>query len=295
MRVDDVFSCVQYTLNMGNMHFRYCAICSTIGYMKKFCILTVCIFALFFNHSAQACSPAPGWPIPLEEQYIQSPTVFVGTVQSVVQDKSIYGDYRIMFDIAKGYKNTQAGTTQVIMVRGSSAACGYDDAYSMFPIGSVWAIYADETFGSSSLSQNTKYNSITEAIVKVDAIAQEEKPTICPMHYAPVCGRIDTGIRCITTPCDSTEDITYGNSCMLQGSGAEFLYEGECKDETPLPPQKPVVNKPVVHPPIESPTPTPTVPPTDTVPSPIEDPAVTQESWWSRFITGLGNIIFFWK
>lgn len=242
-------------------------------------------------HAVEACSPAPGWPLPLEEHYTQSPTVFVGTVQSVVQDKSVYGDYRIMFDVARAYKNTQEGTSQVILVRGSSAACGYDDAYSVFPIGSVWAIYADETFESGSLSQNTQYNSIADAIKQVDSIMQEEKPTMCPMHYAPVCGRIDTGIRCVTTPCHSTEDITYGNACMMQGSGAEFLYEGECVSQ-PTPSASPAVEKPqdvsvkpLIPPPYrsvaQSPLPTP--------------PSDASTSLWDRFIEALVNIIFFWK
>jgi hypothetical protein len=33
------------------------------------------------------------------------------------------------------------------------------------------------------------------------------------MEYAPVCATRDTGIRCITAPCPSSETKTYSNAC----------------------------------------------------------------------------------
>lgn len=42
----------------------------------------------------------------------------------------------------------------------------------------------------------------------------EHRSPVCTKEYRPVCGVVDTGVRCITTPCDSTEQRTFGNACM---------------------------------------------------------------------------------
>lgn len=39
------------------------------------------------------------------------------------------------------------------------------------------------------------------------------RPQACTMDYRPVCATRDTGIRCVTTPCPSTEKRTYSNGC----------------------------------------------------------------------------------
>lgn len=41
----------------------------------------------------------------------------------------------------------------------------------------------------------------------------EIRPEMCAQIYDPVCARRDTGIRCVTTPCDSWETRQYPNSC----------------------------------------------------------------------------------
>lgn len=41
----------------------------------------------------------------------------------------------------------------------------------------------------------------------------EPRPQACTREYSPVCASRDTGIRCVTTPCPSTEWKTYGNAC----------------------------------------------------------------------------------
>ena len=55
--------------------------------------------------------------------------------------------------------------------------------------------------------------------------------TSCATQYTPVCGKIDTGVRCITEPCPSFVEKTFSNECVLENNNAEFLYEGECKKE----------------------------------------------------------------
>jgi hypothetical protein len=41
----------------------------------------------------------------------------------------------------------------------------------------------------------------------------EERPEACTREYRPVCGEVDNGVRCITTPCDSTDQKEFGNAC----------------------------------------------------------------------------------
>ncbi len=39
------------------------------------------------------------------------------------------------------------------------------------------------------------------------------RPEMCTKQYLPVCASKDTGIRCVTTPCPSRQDVTYSNAC----------------------------------------------------------------------------------
>lgn len=41
-----------------------------------------------------------------------------------------------------------------------------------------------------------------------------DRPQMCTKEYRPVCGEVDNGVRCITTPCNSTEQRNFGNACM---------------------------------------------------------------------------------
>ncbi len=36
---------------------------------------------------------------------------------------------------------------------------------------------------------------------------------MCTREYRPVCATRDTGVRCVTTPCPSTEQVTKSNAC----------------------------------------------------------------------------------
>ena len=51
----------------------------------------------------------------------------------------------------------------------------------------------------------------------------EEKPTVCTMEYAPVCGKKDNVYK------------TYSNKCMLNADGAYYKYYGKCKEEVDEP------------------------------------------------------------
>jgi hypothetical protein len=41
----------------------------------------------------------------------------------------------------------------------------------------------------------------------------EQRPQVCTREYMPVCATRDTGVRCVTTPCPSSELKTYSNGC----------------------------------------------------------------------------------
>lgn len=43
---------------------------------------------------------------------------------------------------------------------------------------------------------------------------KDPRPISCAHENAPVCAVRDTGIRCITTPCDSSEFKSYANACL---------------------------------------------------------------------------------
>lgn len=54
----------------------------------------------------------------------------------------------------------------------------------------------------------------------------------CPDTKAPVCAIRDTGIRCVTTPCDSTEQRTYDNGCMAcLDPNVQTFTPGACADK----------------------------------------------------------------
>lgn len=198
--------------------------------MKKIFIALIIALSITTTQTAFACKPGPTIATTQKEMATQKDVVFIGTVQSVIQDTSINADYRVSFTINKAYKGLTSTTTATVVIASSSAACGYDNGYDTFKPGSVWIINANGTASSgyttNSLSLNTQYNSVAlaetamvAAQLSIGVGIKDESPIMCTMQYAPVCGKKDT-IK------------TYGNSCMLGADKAEYLYEGECKTNT---------------------------------------------------------------
>ena len=55
------------------------------------------------------------------------------------------------------------------------------------------------------------------------------RPQVCAEIYMPVCAIRDTAIRCVTTPCDSTEKIDYANACSACSDPEVLSYtDGRC-------------------------------------------------------------------
>ena len=57
----------------------------------------------------------------------------------------------------------------------------------------------------------------------------DPRPQVCTMIYDPVCATRDTGVRCITTPCPSSEQMTKSSSCSACSDTKVISYvKGEC-------------------------------------------------------------------
>jgi hypothetical protein len=58
------------------------------------------------------------------------------------------------------------------------------------------------------------------------------RPEVCTKEWRPVCGLRDTGVRCVTGPCDSWEAKTYGNACTACADAeVQGWRPGECEEE----------------------------------------------------------------
>jgi len=201
--------------------------------MKKVLLLLAVFSALTIAIPAQACSVlALDKPLTGSEILKDKDAAFIGTVTSVSQDKTIYGRYHITLEVEESYKGSLNGSITVV-TESSSAACGYDDAYTSFKKGSVWVIYANgnatEGYTTNGVSFNAMHKSVLDAKKALTALglSPEEKPTVCTAQYQPVCGK------------DSSGAIkTFGNSCSLGAAKAQFLYDGECKTPTSEVPAK---------------------------------------------------------
>jgi hypothetical protein len=62
---------------------------------------------------------------------------------------------------------------------------------------------------TSSGSEPTVVETNAEQVIE----CTEPRPHVCTREYMPVCATKDTGIRCVTTPCPATENVTYANGC----------------------------------------------------------------------------------
>ena len=54
-------------------------------------------------------------------------------------------------------------------------------------------------------------------------------PEACPTVFEPVCATRDSGVVCITEPCDSIEKVTYSNDCSACADARVYSYvPGSC-------------------------------------------------------------------
>jgi hypothetical protein len=82
----------------------------------------------------------------------------------------------------------------------------------------------NRTFTNHSCLQEAR---ATPTITNCD----EPRPQACTMEFDPVCAQRDTGIRCVTAPCDSIEWQTYSNGCTACSDPLVFgHYKESCED-----------------------------------------------------------------
>jgi hypothetical protein len=63
----------------------------------------------------------------------------------------------------------------------------------------------------------------------VPTACTDPRPQACTMDYRPVCATRDTGVRCITAPCPSTEQKTFSNACTACSDPKVIRHvPGEC-------------------------------------------------------------------
>ncbi|MDC3332885.1 hypothetical protein OAV62_01450, partial [bacterium] len=60
-------------------------------------------------------------------------------------------------------------------------------------------------------------------------LCTDPRPQMCTREYMPVCAIKDTAIRCITTPCPSTQEVTYATGCTACADEKVIKYkQGAC-------------------------------------------------------------------
>jgi hypothetical protein len=68
--------------------------------------------------------------------------------------------------------------------------------------------------------------------------APDARKQVCTKEYKPVCGMVDTGIRCIRAPCPSTAEQTFGNACSACADAKTSGYRpGACAAPGPTGPE----------------------------------------------------------
>ncbi len=82
----------------------------------------------------------------------------------------------------------------------------------------------------SACSSQTNKNDTELQNPKISTPCPEQRPQVCTMDYRPVCATRDTGVRCVTTPCPSSELKTYSNACSACADPKVMSYTpDECK------------------------------------------------------------------
>jgi len=81
-----------------------------------------------------------------------------------------------------------------------------------------------------SLSACQAGSKVKEPFTDTFVQCKSPRPEVCTEQYLPVCASKDTGIRCVTTPCPSTENVTYDNACSACSDPKVHGYipSGEC-------------------------------------------------------------------
>ncbi len=81
--------------------------------------------------------------------------------------------------------------------------------------------------GTDGISTAEPVVTVPESSVQTDC--KSPRRQMCTREYRPVCAIRDTGVRCVTTPCPSTEKVTKSNACTACADEKVFSYTpGSC-------------------------------------------------------------------
>ncbi|KAG1707644.1 Isoamylase 3, chloroplastic [Nymphon striatum] len=84
--------------------------------------------------------------------------------------------------------------------------------------------------GCQPASKKTPVSKPKPAPTKDFTQCNDPRPEMCTQEYLPVCASVDTGIRCVTTPCPTTKDVTYSNACTACSDSKVHGYtSGACE------------------------------------------------------------------
>jgi len=100
---------------------------------------------------------------------------------------------------------------------------------------SLTACQSGETTAPENAEGNTENAGST---IQVDTLPNnyvectDPRPEVCTREYRPVCARKDNGIRCVTTPCPSTDLVTASNACTACSDKDVLGYtpDGACPE-----------------------------------------------------------------
>ena len=106
--------------------------------------------------------------------------------------------------------------------------------YKLFPI--LFLVFTTTSCAGITVEETTAKETTVLAAKSAAAtgdevvVCSEPRPQICTHDYKPVCASRDTGIRCVTTPCPTTENITYSNGCAACSDKRVISYQsGSCE------------------------------------------------------------------
>jgi hypothetical protein len=100
----------------------------------------------------------------------------------------------------------------------------------MFKIIVAVLVFAFSACSQKSINLDENNSTSNEQIKEI--ACKNPRPQVCTMNYQPVCGRVDTGIRCIKAPCPASKFKTFSNACAACSNPKVYGYtDGRCKQD----------------------------------------------------------------
>gem|GEM_PF-766095 len=102
------------------------------------------------------------------------------------------------------------------------------------PIYIAYGIIVLCTLACSQIESPSESTTSVASEVATNHECPESRAQICTREYRPVCAIRDNGVRCVTTPCPSTEWVTYPNACSACADASVYSYApGACPNTDP--------------------------------------------------------------